>query len=187
MSWPRLSLTGVPPHALSSSNPRRSWADPEHPPANGATTPPPPADMSTCRDVGVPLLHHHRLTSTPSWVPAIAAPATSHPAHSSSSASTGSAAGHLSVLTRTSALATQRRVALPARAAARTTQPSPAHMRRTTEADDRQDQHLDPDACVKLGPPHRGAGPRPWRRRIRRTAVADTCTPRLRHSPTIRR
>jgi hypothetical protein len=40
--------------------------------------------------------------------------------------------------------------------------------------------------CVQVGPPRRGAGPGPWVRRIARTEVADTATPSLRHSPTIR-
>jgi hypothetical protein len=40
--------------------------------------------------------------------------------------------------------------------------------------------------AAQLGPPRRGAGSRRWRRRIRRTEVADTWTPSLRHSPTIR-
>ena len=48
-----------------------------------------------------------------------------------------------------------------------------------------------PLACARrnaaqLGPPRRGAGPSRWRRRIRRTDVADTRMPSLRHSPTIR-
>ncbi len=36
------------------------------------------------------------------------------------------------------------------------------------------------------GPPRRGAGPRWWRRRMVRTEVAETRTPSLLHSPTIR-
>jgi hypothetical protein len=47
-----------------------------------------------------------------------------------------------------------------------------------------------PVACartnsVQLGPLGRGAGPSRCRRRIRRTGVADTRMPSLRHSPTI--
>jgi hypothetical protein len=38
----------------------------------------------------------------------------------------------------------------------------------------------------QIGLPRRGAGPRRWRRRMVRTEVADTLTPSLRHSPTMR-
>jgi hypothetical protein len=34
--------------------------------------------------------------------------------------------------------------------------------------------------ATQLGPPRRGAGPRPCRRRIARTEVAETTTPSLR-------
>jgi hypothetical protein len=43
----------------------------------------------------------------------------------------------------------------------------------------------DPLMWPMLGPPRRGAGPSRYRRRIRRTEVADTATPSWRHSPTI--
>jgi hypothetical protein len=53
-------------------------------------------------------------------------------------------------------------------------------------------QTRDPPACarrrlVQDAPPRRGAGPIRCPRGIRRTEDADTRTPRLRHSPTIRR
>ncbi len=41
--------------------------------------------------------------------------------------------------------------------------------------------------CVQDGPPRRGAGPSRCRRRMLRTEVADTVTPSLPASPTIRR
>src|SRR5712671_3722435 len=40
---------------------------------------------------------------------------------------------------------------------------------------------------VQLEPLRLGAGPRPWRRRMLRTEVADTFVPSLAHSPQIRR
>jgi hypothetical protein len=49
-------------------------------------------------------------------------------------------------------------------------------------------QHAAASVCrnsVQLEPLRRGAGPSRCRRRIRRTEVADTRTPSLRHSPTI--
>jgi hypothetical protein len=56
----------------------------------------------------------------------------------------------------------------------------------------RKSQASDPAAwarknAVQPGPPRRGAGPSRCRCRIRRTDVADTRTPSLRHSPTILR
>jgi hypothetical protein len=55
----------------------------------------------------------------------------------------------------------------------------------------RKSQASIPAACARRNAVHRrplrrGAGPRRCRRRIRRTDVADTLTPTLRHSPTIR-
>ncbi len=42
-----------------------------------------------------------------------------------------------------------------------------------------------PRSCLHMGPPGRGAGPRPWRRTIVRMAVAETAVPSFNSSPRI--